>query len=153
MSSSRSAAAPGLVSPSPASSKTTAVHRIEIRMLRLMSHSIPWNVRASSRDGGSGRGAHVDRRPAQDLERSVLEDVEVRMGGPVPGERRDLLVLEPLDLGAERLEDQIDEADQTRVADAFAEVKASDVPAEVRGARGGVPDRPPGQGEERRRPA
>src|SRR5262249_15852535 len=153
MSSSRSAAAPGLVSPSPASSKTTAVHRIEIRMLRLMSHSIPWNVCASSCDGGSGGGAHVDRRPAQDLERSVLEDVEVRMGGPVPGERRDLLVLQPLDLGAKRAKERTDEAHKSRGADMLARMKASDVPAEVRGARGGVPDRPQVQGEERLRPA
>ena len=75
------------------------------------------------------------------------------MGGPVSSERRDLLVLEPFDLRAERLEDQIDEADQTRGADVLAQVKASDVPPEVRGARVGVPDRPQVQGEERLRPA
>ena len=101
---------------------------------------------------GSRGGADIDRRAAQDLERSVLEDVAVRMGGPVSSERRDLLVLEPLDLRTERLEDQIDEADQTRGADVLAQVEASDVPAKVRGARVGVADRPQVQGEERLRP-
>src|SRR6266511_1336451 len=126
MSASRSAAAPGLVSSSPASSRTTAVHRIEMRILRFMSPSIPWNACASSCDGCSGGGADVDRRAAQDLERPVLEDVEVRMGGPVAGERRDLLVLEPLDLGAESLEDEVNEADQACGADLLAQVKASE---------------------------
>jgi len=75
------------------------------------------------------------------------------MGGPVSSERRDLLVLEPLDLRTDRLEDQIDEADQTRGADVLAQVKASDVPAKVRGARVGIPNCPEVQGEERLRPA
>src|SRR5262249_26869116 len=103
-------------------------------------------------DGGSGGGADIDHRAAQDLERSVREDVAVRMGGPVSSERRDLLVLEPLDLRTERLEDQIDEPDQTRGADVLAQVKASDVPAKVRGARVGVADRPQVQSGERLRP-
>src|SRR5262249_61347974 len=54
---------------------------------------------------------------------------------------------------ANRLEAQVDEAHKPRGADLLAQMKASDVPAEVRGARGGVPDRPQVQGEERLRPA
>jgi hypothetical protein len=53
-----------------------------------------------------------DLDASEDHQRPVLEDVETRMRDAVTGEHRDLLVLQPLDLRNERLEDQVDEADQ-----------------------------------------
>lgn len=67
---------------------------------------------------------------------------------PISGERLDLLLLELLDLGAERLEDEVDEADQWTRAHVLREMKVAAVTPEFFGSRVCVTDRPQVQGEE-----
>jgi hypothetical protein len=50
------------------------------------------------------RAPDVDIDAAQDLQRSVLEDVVIGMRGPIRRERGDLLVLEARDLTSDRSE-------------------------------------------------
>src|SRR5262249_30934247 len=113
----------------------------------------PIDESAAIRRGECSGRPDVDRDTAENLQRAVFIDIVIGVRDPISGERLDLLLLELFDLRAERLEDEVDEADKSRWTHVLREMKVADVTPEVSGSLVRVTDRPQVQGEEGLRPA